>query len=131
MEKINREIIKLSETSDFYWRNYTRIRTIGYLSIKEYYDKTLKNLIYNRENEGILFREYEASILLNTWSSTHYDPKQYMVVDTIIFFFNDFKKKYPWTWKVNTNIFPFLCKIKEFVDLIRKISKESLNVSIS
>lgn len=130
MEKLDQEIIDLSNRDTLYWKNYIRIRTLGYSSIREYYDKTMRKRIYNRINEGILYREYEASILMNAWCSSHYDPKQYEIVDTILFFFEDFKNEFPWTWKVAILFLPFLGKTKQFVDLIGKNSKENVNVSI-
>lgn len=130
MEEISKKITKTCNHSDLYWKNYTRIKMLSYKNIEEYYERVIQPQIYYRINEGIVYREFEASILLSVWNKKLYSPDQYKVTEIIQYFFDDFKDCYKWTWKFWTRTQPFLSILKEFVDLIGKNSKNNVNVRI-
>lgn len=107
--------------NEHFWKEYVKIRTLGYSSAEEYYKKTIEPQIYYRFNEGVKFREFEACIILKCWVANSCVKSYFMdnLYKTIIFFVDDFKKIYKYSWKFHIFFHPFLNLLFKLRQLIR------------
>jgi len=102
--------------NDPYWKEYISIKDLKYESMKEYFTKVIQPQIYYRTNEGPHYRDFEAWVMTRCWSqSYHYNSEYYLdLVKTINFFIEDFKKYYPWTWRIHLLRYPFISILYRF-----------------
>ncbi len=107
---------------DPYWKEYVSIKDLKYESMKEYFTKVIQPQIYYRTNEGLHYRDFEAWVMTRCWSrSYHYNSEHYLdLVKTIMFFIEDYKKHYPWTWRIHVFRYPFIGILHRFYNLNEK-----------
>ena len=109
--------ITILNRSDSHWEEHIKIVASGY-TIEEFYKKKVKHKIYNRIEESIEHRDFEAWVLLKNWYKIYIgkNSKDEELIKTMKFFINDFKSKYWKSWW-------FWIYTKRNISLIHRLTK--------